>query len=61
MSQHQHPGTHVRQYSDQYTCSKCGKIWDVNDPEPPVCETAQVTRGKQWINHIRNILKKDGK
>lgn len=50
----------IKRYNDQYSCSKCGKTWDINDPEPPVCETAQVTQGKQWINHIRNILKKDG-
>jgi hypothetical protein len=27
----------VRQYSDEYQCSHCGKTWDVNDPEPPPC------------------------
>lgn len=30
----------VRQYSDQYHCSHCGKQWDVNDPNPPECEIA---------------------
>lgn len=25
------------QYSDQMQCAKCGKAWDVNDPDPPEC------------------------
>ena len=25
------------QYSDQMNCARCGLVWDVNDPEPPVC------------------------
>lgn len=27
----------ARQYSDQMNCARCGLVWDVNDPEPPVC------------------------
>ena len=27
----------ARQYSDQMVCSRCGLVWDVNDPEPPEC------------------------
>ena len=27
----------ARQHSDQMICHKCGLVWDVNDPEPPVC------------------------
>jgi hypothetical protein len=29
----------ARQYSDQMLCGLCGLAWDVNDPEPPECET----------------------
>ncbi|QGF21060.1 hypothetical protein MA11_gp35 [Pectobacterium phage MA11] len=36
------PHRQPRQYSDQVSCSACGKTWDVNDPEPPECvETLQ--------------------
>lgn len=28
---------HARQQGDQMCCGKCGKQWDVNDPEPPEC------------------------
>ena len=34
----EHPKHCLRQYSDQMTCRKCGKTWDVDDPEPPECE-----------------------
>ena len=27
----------ARQYSDQMICGKCALVWDVNDPDPPVC------------------------
>lgn len=27
----------ARQHSDQMICHQCGLVWDVNDPEPPVC------------------------
>ena len=26
------------QYSDQMSC-ECGNVWDVNDPDPPKCES----------------------
>lgn len=29
----------ARQHSDQMICHKCGLVWDMNDPEPPVCVT----------------------
>ena len=28
----------ARQHSDQMLCTKCGLVWDVNDPEPPECK-----------------------
>lgn len=33
----------ARQHSDQMICSKCGLVWDVNDPEPPECGTGKPT------------------
>ena len=27
----------ARQHSDQMICHKCGLVWDMNDPDPPVC------------------------
>lgn len=29
----------ARRYSDQMICYTCGLQWDINDPEPPACET----------------------
>lgn len=28
----------AKQYSDQMICSRCGLQWDVNDPDPPLCQ-----------------------
>lgn len=28
----------AKRYQDQYYCSRCGKSWDIDDPEPPECE-----------------------
>lgn len=33
----------VRQESDEMVC-RCGKRWDVNDPEPPVCDKNKTGR-----------------
>lgn len=27
----------ARRHSDQWICHECGFVWDVNDPDPPVC------------------------
>lgn len=27
------------QYGDEMQCHRCGKAWDVKDPEPPECES----------------------
>lgn len=35
----------ARQYGDQMQCARCGKSWDVNDPDPPECEAWQVIVG----------------
>lgn len=37
-------------YGDEYQCPKCGKTWEVNDPEPPPCLTA--------TDHLRDIREK---
>jgi ABC-type ATPase with predicted acetyltransferase domain len=37
-------------YGDEYQCSKCGKAWEVNDPEPPPCKTG--------ADHLRDIRAK---
>ena len=38
-------------YGDEYQCAKCGKAWDINDPEPPPCKT-----GKDLYNEQRKRL-----
>ena len=27
----------AKQWSDQMNCVECGLLWDMNDPEPPLC------------------------
>lgn len=43
-------GVLVRQ-NDQVYCRRCGKTWDVTDPDPPKCKT-----GDDWIKEIRKML-----
>lgn len=33
----------ARQYSDQMSCAACQLVWDMNDPEPPVCPQRPAT------------------
>jgi len=28
-------------HNDTYECAKCGKQWDIKDPEPPRCKEPQ--------------------
>ena len=43
-------GVLVRQ-NDQVYCRRCGKTWDITDPDPPKCKT-----GDDWIKEIRKML-----
>lgn len=50
------PHRQPRQYSDQVSCSACGKTWDVNDPEPPECvETFQQAIDRQAEENRRRL------
>lgn len=40
----------ARQYSDQMVCSRCGLVWDVNDPEPPECVLPE-SHGVEEVPH----------
>ena len=45
-------GCQARQVSDQMSCPACGLVWDMNDPDPPACQTIQqreVEKMKQVI------------
>ena len=53
-------GVLVRQI-DQVYCRRCGKTWDVTDPDPPKCKTGDDARhshktGDNWIKEIRKML-----
>lgn len=39
----------ARQHSDQMICHKCGLVWDMNDPEPPVCEDVTLVKPRNTI------------
>lgn len=46
----------TRQYGDTTECSRCGKQWDTNDPEPPPCISKEEQRqatGRKWLAKIR--------
>ena len=50
----------ARQHSDQMSCDHCGLVWDVNDPDPPVCSTKEVQqklRGQETLNYLKRKLK----
>jgi len=51
-----------KRQGDQWYCSKCGLVWDINDANPPKCgskptraERLQV--GQQAIEEIKTRLK----
>ncbi len=63
-------GVLVRQ-NDQVYCRRCGKTWDIIDPDPPRCKTGDDARhshktgddarhshntGDDWIKEIRKML-----
>lgn len=50
-------GCSAKQFSDQMVCSTCELTWDVNDPEPPVCNPLRVLEvGRAAIRQIRASL-----
>lgn len=49
----------ARQYSDQMQCARCALAWDVNDPDPPKCLTAEAisrARGNATLERVRAML-----
>ena len=42
----------ARRVGDQMQCGRCGKQWDVNDPERPLCDSA----GEVAIRQMREML-----
>lgn len=49
------------QYSDEMQCARCGKAWDVNDPDPPPCLTPRERSQKaasKWLPRIKEILRR---
>lgn len=45
----------ARQYSDQKRCERCDLTWDMNDPDPPRCKTADEV-GLAWIERLKIIV-----
>ena len=44
----------ARRIGDQMQCGRCGKQWDVNDPELPQCDSA----GEVAIRQMREMLER---
>ena len=55
----------ARQYSDQMMCGACGLTWDMNDPDPPICnngvkvETIKPPKARESIETIKRLLGKN--
>lgn len=47
----------ARRYNDQMICDWCGLQWDVNDLDPPQCQSERYTKAKHHIDEIRGKLK----
>ena len=50
----------ARQYSDQMICTKCGLVWDTNDPDPPKCKvvtTKPESARDKALRQIKEVLK----
>ena len=50
----------ARQHSDQMICSKCGLLWDINDPDPPECQRHTLPE-KSTKRRTDNQEKQNGK
>ncbi len=49
-------GHKIRRYGDQAYCPLCGKSWDNKETEP---ECVQKKTPQQWLNQMRESLRKD--
>lgn len=52
-----------RVYGSETHCSRCGYVWDTNDPDPPKCKTPrdlyvekQSKKNKEFIAKLRGQL-----
>lgn len=39
----------------EYSCGRCGYVWDLNDPEPPKCKTNAQARRDNAARHIAKL------
>ena len=47
----------TRRYGDTIECYKCGKQWDVDDPDPPSCISDREFKKQVAERNIRKIKK----
>lgn len=47
------------QQSDQKVCTRCGFVWDMNDPDPPKCLSPYEV-GKRHIDKLKKDVLKGG-
>jgi hypothetical protein len=47
-------GDHIRQYGDTTKCERCGLVWDINDPLPPLCQVPDGPNGPDWSMAFRD-------
>ena len=44
----------------EHACTRCGYVWDINDPEPPKCKTKgelQAEKNRRSIARLKESLK----
>ena len=44
----------------EHACTRCGFVWDINDPDPPRCKTNNellVERNNRQLTKLRESLK----
>lgn len=54
-----HPCGQLRRESDQVRCLKCGRQWDISDPEPPACVTVHAAR-LEYLSVIKKLFGVEG-
>jgi len=45
----------AKQHSDQMVCGDCGNVWDMNDPEPPICGLMNDEQRKGFLLAVEMI------
>lgn len=45
----------ARRCNDEMHCHRCATIWDINDPDPPICQ-GEKDRGNETLKQLKKEL-----